>query len=96
MSYDLQRWRDAAEKTEEQISWDRAYGRTRNELNGRRKREYYSAPVLANIARTQRAKVNQLEEEEKPFWKRCFGKLGCPIRRTRKSKHRKHKTRKNQ
>jgi len=95
MSYNLQRWRNAAEKTEDQISWERASGRTRNELNGRRKKESYSAPVLERIARVQRAKVNQLEEEEKPFWKRCFGKLGCPIRRTRKSKHRKQKTRKN-
>jgi hypothetical protein len=95
MSYNLQRWRDAAEKTEDQISWERASGRTRNELNGRRKKESYSAPVLERIARVQRAKVDQLEEEEKPFWKRCFGKLGCPIRRTRKSKHRKQKTRKN-
>jgi len=95
MSNDLQRWRQAAENTQRQISWDRAYGRTRNELNGRRKKEYYSAPVLERIARVQRAKVDQLEEEEKPFWKRCFGKLGCPIRRTRKNKHRKQKTRKN-
>ena len=95
MSYNLQRWRDAAEKTEDQISWERASGRTRNELNGRRKKESYSAPVLERIARVQRAKVDQLEEEEKPFWKRCFGKLGCPIRRTRKNKHRKQKTRKN-
>ena len=95
MSNDLQRWRHAAAKTEDQISLDRAYGRTRNELNGRRKKDDYSAPVLRRIANVQRAKVNQLEEEEKPFWKRCFGKLGCPIRRTRKSKHRKQKTRKN-